>query len=77
MEAESRQEASLPNWDLSNYAAWYSYLSQESQGKILQLTLELQKMIPGFDSFQNSKSGDVRILSASFTRALQGYLPAQ
>jgi len=68
MESESRQEASLPNWDMSNYAAWYSYLSQESQGKILKLTLELQKIIQGFDSFQNPKSGDVRILSASFTR---------
>lgn len=68
IESESRQEASLPNWDMSNYAAWYSYLSQESQGKILKLTLELQKIIQGFDSFQNPKSGDVRILSASFTR---------
>lgn len=68
MESESRQEASLPTWDMSNYAAWYSYLSQEYQGKILKLTLELQKIIQGFDSFQNSKSGDVRILSASFTR---------
>lgn len=68
MESESRQEASLPSWDMSNYAAWYSYLSQESQGKILKLTLELQKIIPGFDSFQNPKSGDARILSASFTR---------
>lgn len=68
MESESRQEASLPSWDMSNYAAWYSYLSQESQGKILKLTLELQNIIQGFDSFQNSKSGDVRVLSASFTR---------
>lgn len=68
MESESLKEESSPNWDMSNYAAWYSYLSQESQGKILKLTLELQKIIQGFDSFQNSKSGDVRILSASFTR---------
>lgn len=68
MESESRQEASLPSWDMSNYAAWYSYLSQESQGKIVKLTLELQNIIKGFDSFHNPKSGDVRILSASFTR---------
>ncbi|MEG4166954.1 MULTISPECIES: AAA family ATPase [unclassified Microcoleus] len=68
MESESLKEESSPNWDMSNYAAWYSYLSQESQGKIFKLTLELQKIIQGFDSFQNSKSGDVRILSASFTR---------
>ena len=68
MESESLKEESSPNWDMSNYAAWYSYLSQESQGKIIKLTLQLQKIIQGFDSFQNSKSGDVRILSASFTR---------
>jgi len=68
MESESLKEESSPNGDMSNYAAWYSYLSQESQGKIIKLTLELQKIIPGFDSFQNPKSGDVRILSASFTR---------
>ncbi|MGL5134030.1 MAG: AAA family ATPase, partial [Planktothrix sp.] len=69
MEPESRQEESLPNWDMSNYAAWYRYLSQESQGKILQLTLELQKIIQGFDSFKNTQFGDdVKILSASFTR---------
>jgi len=66
MTSKSSQEASLPDWNLSNYAAWYSYLSQENQGNILKLTLELQNIIPGFDSFQNSKSGDVRILSASF-----------
>lgn len=68
MESESRQEESFPSWDMSNYAAWYSYLSQASQGKIFKLTLELQKIIEGFDSFENPKSGDVRILSASFTR---------
>lgn len=68
MESKSRQEESSPNWDMSNYAAWYSYLSQEFQGKILKLTLALQKIIQGFDSFQNPKSGEFRILSASFTR---------
>ncbi|WP_449418568.1 AAA family ATPase [Phormidium nigroviride] len=68
MESESRKEASSPSWDMSNYAAWYSYLSQEFQGKILKLTLALQNIIQGFDSFKNPKSGEFRILSASFTR---------
>lgn len=68
MESESRYEANSPSWDMSNYAAWYSYLSQEFQGKTIKLTLELQKIIAGFDSFQNTKSGEVRILSAAFTR---------
>jgi predicted ATPase len=66
MNSESRQEEKHPNWEMSNYAAWYSYLSQASQGQIIKLTLELQNIIPGFDSFQNPKSGEVRSLSASF-----------
>ncbi len=31
MEPESRQEASSPNWDMSNYAAWYSYFFTGNQ----------------------------------------------
>ncbi len=67
MNSESRQEEKHPNWEMSNYAAWYSYLSQASQGQIINLTEELQEVIPGFDSFQNPKSGEVRSLSAYFT----------
>ncbi|NEP43801.1 MAG: AAA family ATPase, partial [Okeania sp. SIO2H7] len=53
MNSESRQEEKHPNWKMSNYAAWYSYLSQASLGQIIKLTLELQNIIPGFDSLQN------------------------
>lgn len=66
MESRSYQEVNSPNWNLSNYAAWYSYLSQESQDKILNLTLQLRKTIHGFDSFKNTKEGESRILSVSF-----------
>lgn len=67
MNSESRKEEKHPNWEMSNYAAWYSYLSGAKQGQIIKLTLELQNIIPGFDSFQNPKSGeDARSLSASF-----------
>ncbi len=66
MTTESRQEAKHPNINMSNYAAWYSHLSQEFLNQIFELTLELQKVIKGFNSFQNQKSGEVRILSAIF-----------
>jgi len=66
MTSESCEEKKHPNWEMSNYAAWYSYLSQANQGQIIKLTLELQNIIPGFDSFQNPKSGEVRSLLASF-----------
>lgn len=66
MTAESHQEAKHPNRNMSNYAAWYSHLSQEFLNQIFQLTLELQKIIKGFNSFQNQKSGEIRTLSAIF-----------
>ncbi|NES66683.1 MAG: ATP-binding protein [Okeania sp. SIO2D1] len=67
MTAESRQEEKHPNRNISNYAAWYSHLSQEFLNQIFQLTLELQQIIKGFNSFQNQKSGEIRTLSAIFT----------
>ena len=68
MNSESRSEDKLPVKDLSNFSAWYSYLSQSEQGKIIKLTLELQKILTGFDSFQNKRIGEARLLSALFTR---------
>ena len=67
MNSESRSEDNLPLKDLSNFSAWYSYLSQSEQGKIIKLTLELQKILTGFDSFQNKRIGEARLLSALFT----------
>ncbi|MEQ8996720.1 MAG: AAA family ATPase [Coleofasciculus sp. B1-GNL1-01] len=65
MGEESRQEDTHPAWDMSNYAAWYSYLSGE-QGKIFNLTIKLREIIDGFDAFRNKPIGDAKILSLSF-----------
>ncbi|NET56000.1 MAG: AAA family ATPase [Symploca sp. SIO2E6] len=65
MSAESRQEDPYPAWDMSNYAAWYSYLSGD-QGKIFNLTLELRKILDGFDAFKNEPIGGAKVLSLSF-----------
>ncbi|NEQ76973.1 MAG: AAA family ATPase [Okeania sp. SIO2C9] len=66
MTTESRQEEKHPKRNMSNYAAWYSHLSQEFLNQIIQLTQELQEIIKGFNSFQNQKSGEIRTLSAIF-----------
>jgi energy-coupling factor transporter ATP-binding protein EcfA2 len=65
MGEESRQEDTHPVWDMSNYAAWYSYLSGD-QGKIFNLTIKLREIIDGFDAFRNKPIGDAKILSLSF-----------
>jgi predicted ATPase len=65
MSGESRQEDSYPARDMSNYAAWYSHLSG-NQGKIINLTMELRKVIDGFDSFKNEPVGEAKVLSLSF-----------
>ena len=65
MTAESRQEDRYPAWDMSNYAAWYTYLSGD-QGKIFELTMKLKQVIDGFHSFKNEPIGEAKILSLSF-----------
>lgn len=67
MSAESRQENYYPLFDMSNYAAWYSYLSAD-QGKIINLTMKLREIIDGFDSFKNEPIGEGKILSLSFPK---------
>jgi len=66
MLAESRQESRNPTADLSNFASWYRYLSQEYQGKTIDLTQELREIMPGFDSFRLAEAGEARILMAGF-----------
>jgi len=39
MDSESRQEESRPLWDMSNFAAWFRYLSQD-QATIFYFTRE-------------------------------------
>ncbi|HAG84710.1 MAG TPA: ATPase [Cyanobacteria bacterium UBA12227] len=67
MSAESRQENLYPAWDMSNYAAWYSYLTG-NQGQIINLTMKLREIIQGFDSFKNERIGQAKVLSLSFPK---------
>ncbi len=67
MRSESHQEHPYPLYDMSNYAAWYSYLSAD-QGKIINLTMKLRAIIDGFDSFKNEPIGEGKSLSLSFPK---------
>ncbi|RKZ47140.1 MAG: ATPase [Candidatus Parabeggiatoa sp. nov. 3] len=68
MGSESRQEDMTPNWDMSNYAAWFRYLSQD-QGIIFNLTNELRDILPGFKAFKIIPAGEAKILSVDFNQS--------
>ena len=65
MVAQNSREDPYPVWDMSNYAAWFSYLSGD-QGKIIDLTMKLREIIKGFDFFKNERVGTAKVLSLSF-----------
>lgn len=64
IDSESRQEETHPNWQLSNFAAWFRYLSQD-QGIIFELTHELRGILPTFKAFKIIPAGEAKILSVS------------
>ena len=65
MNSESRQEEMSPSWEMSNYAAWFRYLSQD-QGIIFELTQELREILPSFKAFKIIPAGSAKILSVNF-----------
>lgn len=67
MSPESRQEDLYPAWNMSNYAAWYSYLTG-NQSQMINLTMKLRDIIEGFDSFKNERIGQGKVLSLSFPK---------
>jgi AAA15 family ATPase/GTPase len=68
MKAESEKEVGHPTWNMSDYAAWYSYLLQENFNGIRKLNSQLEQIFKGFDSFQNTQSGDIKKLSIRFKK---------
>lgn len=67
----SQQEDRYPKVWLDNFVSWYRYLSQD-QGFAYQLTDELRKVLPGFESFKFSEAGvQTRSLELNF-RSEQG-----
>jgi predicted ATPase len=68
MGSESRQEEIRPNWDMSNYAAWFRHLSQD-QGTIFDLTNQLRDILPGFKAFKIIPAGVAKILTVDFQQS--------
>lgn len=66
MDAESRNEVTTPSPDLSDFASWLRYLSQEYQSGVFRLTEKLRNDLDGFDSFKLEKAGEAKILSVGF-----------
>lgn len=67
MNSDSASEDPHPTRRMENLAAWYRYLSQEYQGNVFEITQELRRVLPGFDSFSLKESGEnVRTLKARF-----------
>lgn len=64
--AEAKTEDSGPRPDLSNFAAWYRYLSQSNQGQVFKLTEHLREMLPGFEEISLLPFGDAKILVLYF-----------
>ena len=60
MEVESEFEAERPSFAMANFVSWYRYLSQEHQGKILELFGMLREVLGGFHSLTLPKTGEKR-----------------
>ncbi len=66
MSAETRDEVTTPDINMSDFASWFRHLSQEYQGRVFRLTEKLRNDLEGFDSFKLEKAGEAKILSAGF-----------
>jgi predicted ATPase len=69
MTSETKEESEWLNRDGTNFSSWYRYVSQEHQDKVIQLTEQLRKVIPGFRIFKLEQEGTHRILRVGFTDA--------
>jgi energy-coupling factor transporter ATP-binding protein EcfA2 len=69
MQSECRREESHPQWDLSNYAAWFAYLNNQERRGVLKLEKALAEMFEGFEIFNLSQLGESKLLKLEFTAA--------
>ena len=67
MSAHSESEEHRPKITMEDYPSWLRWLSQENQGRVIELTQELRQTLEGFDSFRLKKAGEeVRSLKVLF-----------
>jgi predicted ATPase len=72
MVAESDREDSRAAMDLSNFASWYRWLSQEHQDIVFDLTVRLRELVEGFHSFVLQGSERLKTLQAKFSTRENG-----
>ena len=60
------REETHPNWNLSNYAAWFAHLNNEDRIVVSELEKELAEIFEGFRAFNLPRSGDQRLLNLVF-----------
>ena len=72
MVSENRVEDSYLTPTADNFSSWYRYVSQEHQGNVLELTQQLRKVLPSFDSFSLRDAGEnARVLKVIFRSEVQ------
>ena len=64
-EYSDREEAQLSD-GMENFVSWYRYISQ-NQGKTIEITTELRKVLDGFSHFQFVEAGEQRRLLLNFS----------
>lgn len=68
MSADADREMPYPDRSLSKIVAWLRHLSQDSFDAVARIQSELREVMPGFDQFQLSQSGETtRTLKLAFT----------
>ncbi len=64
-EYSDREEAQLSD-GMENFVSWYRYISQ-NQGKAIEITTVLRKVLDGFNHFQFVEAGEQRRLLLNFS----------
>lgn len=67
MDAEAVMEAKTLDRNAQNFSSWYRYISQEHQGKVVDLVTRLREIIPAFRALRLQQAGpETRVLQAGF-----------
>jgi predicted ATPase len=73
MSGQTEKEDSSPAPDLSNFASWYRYLSQENPDRLSSLFDDLKQAIDGFDILKlSSEGGERRTMKMAVDHQIDG-----
>ena len=67
MRGDSIAEASVPDYNMTDFVSWYRFIYQ-NQGRAIKITDALKEVLDGFNYFEFVKAGEMqRILRLSFS----------